>query len=136
MLTVGIIHPAVRNHRDAVCFSDVTDFGCSGNAATPQNIWLKDVDQPTTSRRSKHGWQIPVFSCSERLPRNALTQGFVAHKILGGNVVFHPLQVVGFHNLADTHGMFNVKAGPRIQHQFNFIADHFSRARHQFFKLD
>ena len=48
MLTVGVIHSAVCNHRDAVCFSDVTDFGCSGDAATPQNVWLEDVDQPPT----------------------------------------------------------------------------------------
>ena len=135
MLSIRIIHAGVRNHRDAVRLGDVTDFGCGGNAATPQNIGLENVNESSSCRCSENCRQIPMFPGRKRLPRNALPRRLIADKVIGGNVILNPLQSVGFHGFGDAHGVFHVKPGPSVQHKFNLRSDCLARACNQRFKF-
>ena len=135
MLSVRIIHAAVRNHGDAVCLGDVTNFDCGGNAATPQNVGLENVNESSSCCSSEDCRQIPMLSCGEGLPRNALPRRLIADKVIGGDIVLNPFQAVGFHSFGDADGVFHVKAGPSVQHEFHIRSDCLARACNQGFKF-
>ena len=73
VLTIRIIHPAVRNDGYSGSLSDVTNLDRCGHATDPAHIGLKIVHYSVGCRLKERKRCVPVLTGGKSLPRKPLT---------------------------------------------------------------
>ena len=126
----------MRDHREAVGFGNVADLDRSRDAAAPQDVGLKNVDQPPARRRGKDRRQVPVFARRQRLPGEPPAHRLIADEVVRRDIVFDPLEPVRSQHLGQANRVLDVQARPGVQHQLDMVADPFARGGDQFLQLE
>ena len=122
----------MRDNGNAVRFRDVADAHYRGYAADPRHIGLHYVHDALPCGKRERVDCVPVFAGREYLVRHALAHLDVAIEVIRRQVVFQPLEPIRAQRFGQPHDILGVQRNPRVQHQFDIIANLLARAGDEF----